>query len=132
MIEPLNPFQIEPSSIALIGKGGITETVAKNNPPLFQKGLNGLFHMLRSGCFIEEKLRHRSHFTMVRVQKDSSYLLTNRDPTWFSGDFTGDASSGEIFFQALNLSGLATPFHAFERNKERQLYDPPNESKLGS
>jgi hypothetical protein len=66
---------------------------------------------------------------MVRVEKDLPYFLANRAPPWFSGYFTGDAFLGEIFFQALNLSGLATPLYTFESNKERQFYYPPNESK---
>jgi hypothetical protein len=66
---------------------------------------------------------------MVWVEKDFPYFLANRAPTWFSGYFTMDAFLGEIFFQALNLSGLTTPLYTFESNKERQFYYPPNESK---
>jgi hypothetical protein len=66
---------------------------------------------------------------MVRVKKDFPYFLANGAPSWFSGYFTADAFSGEIFLQALNLSGLAAPLDTFESNKERQLDDPPNESK---
>jgi hypothetical protein len=63
---------------------------------------------------------------MVRVEKDLPYFLANRASPRFSGYFTGDTFLGEIFFQALNLSGLAAPLHTFESNKERQFYDPPN------
>jgi hypothetical protein len=129
VIEALNPFQVEPSSIALIGKGGITETVTKNDPILFQKGLNHLIDMLSPGCLVEEEFRCRDHLAMVRVQKDSPYLLSNRAPPWFSGYFARDAFLGEIFFQALNLSGLAAALDTFESDKERQLSNPPHESK---
>ena len=121
MIEAFNPFQIDPSAIALIGKGGITETVTKDDPFLFYKGLDDLYHMLCPGCFVEEKLRHRDHLTMVRVEKDFPYFFADRAPSWFSGYFTGDAFLGEIFFQALNLSGLTTPLDPFESNKEKQF-----------
>jgi hypothetical protein len=66
---------------------------------------------------------------MVRVEKDLPYFLANRAPPWFSSYFTGDTFLGEIFLQAFNLSGLATPLYTFESNKERQFYYPPNESK---
>ena len=66
---------------------------------------------------------------MVRVEKDFPYFLANGAPPWFSGYFTGDTFLGQIFFQALNLSGLATPLYTFKSDKERQLYDPPNELK---
>jgi hypothetical protein len=57
---------------------------------------------------------------MVRVEKDFPYFLANRAPPWFSGYFTADALLREIFFQALNLSGLTAPLHTFESDKERQ------------
>jgi hypothetical protein len=110
----------------LIGKGGITETVTKDDPILFQKGLDHLIYMLSPGCFVEEKLRHRDHIVMIRVEKDFPYFLPDRAPPWFSGHFTGDGFLAEIFFQALNLSGLTAALDAFESNKERQLYNPPN------
>jgi hypothetical protein len=33
-IEAFDPFQVYPSTMALIGNSGVTETVAKNNPSL--------------------------------------------------------------------------------------------------
>jgi hypothetical protein len=63
---------------------------------------------------------------MVRVEKDSPYFLANGAPPWFSGYLAADAFLGEIFFKALNLGGLTTPLDAFESNKERQAYSPPN------
>ena len=82
--------------------------------------------MLCPGCFVEEELRRRDHFAMVRVEKDFPYFLANGAPPWFSGYFTVDAFLGEIFFQALNLRGLTAPLYPFESNKERHLYYPPN------
>ena len=66
---------------------------------------------------------------MVWVEKDFPYFLANGAPPRFSGYFTVDAFLGEIFLQALNLGGLTAPLDTFESNKERQLYDPPNESE---
>jgi hypothetical protein len=80
------------------------------------------------GCFVEEKLRHRDHLTMVWIKKDFPYFFANRTPSWFPGHFTTNALMGEIFFQALNLRGLATSLDPFESNKEKQSRDPPSES----
>jgi hypothetical protein len=115
-----NPFQIYSSAIALIGNGSVTEPVAKNNFSLFQEGLKDLFHMLRSGGFVEKELGCRDHPAMVRVQKDFSYFLPNRTPPRLSGYFTGNAFLGEILFKALDLRGFATPLHTLKSNEERQ------------
>jgi hypothetical protein len=129
VIEAINPLQVYLPAITLIGDGSITETIAKNDPSPFKKGLNNLFHMLRPCRFIKEEFGRRHHVMMVRVEKDFPYFFADRAPPWFSGYFAVDAFLGEIFFQALNLSGLPAPLHAFESNKERQLYIPPNELK---
>jgi hypothetical protein len=76
--------------------------------------------MLCPGCFVEEEFTRRNHLTMVRVQKDLPYLFPDRRSSGFSGYLTRDVLSSEIFFKALNLSGLAAPFHAFKSNKEGQ------------
>jgi hypothetical protein len=76
--------------------------------------------MLSPGCFVEEEFTQGDHLTMVWVQKNFPYLLTDGAPSWLSGYFTRDAFSVEIFFQALNLSGLSTPLHSFKSNKKRQ------------
>src|SRR4030042_157342 len=68
-IEAINPFYIYPSAITLISEGGITETVAKYKPALFQKGLDNLFHMLRPGRFIKEEFGHWNPLMVVRVHK---------------------------------------------------------------
>ena len=125
----MNPFKIKPSSIALISQGGIHKTVTKDDPFFFYKRLDHLYDVLCPGCFVEEELRRRGHLEMVRVEKDFPYSLADRASSRFSGYFTGDAFLGEIFFQALNLSGLAAPLDTFESNEKRQLCNPPNESK---
>jgi hypothetical protein len=80
--------------------------------------------MLSPGCLVEEKFRQGSHPTMVRVKKDLSDFFTDGTSTGFSGDQTGDSLLGEVPFQTPNLSGLSTPFHSLEGDKERQSLFP--------
>ncbi len=119
-VEAGDLFQIYFSAIALVRNGSVAETVAKNDPSPFQKGLKDLLYMLRPGCFVQEEFGRRNHLAMIRVQKDFPYFLANRRSPRLSGYFTGNAFLGEIFFQALNLGGLATPLDPFKSDKEGQ------------
>jgi hypothetical protein len=61
---------------------------------------------------------------MVRMEKDLSNFFTDGTSSGFPGDQTGDSLWGQVSFQALDLSGLSTPFHSLERDKERQVSFP--------
>jgi len=76
--------------------------------------------MLGPDGFVEEEFRRWDHLAMLRVQKDFPHFLTYGRPSRFSGHFARNAFLGEVFFQALNLGGLATPLDAFKSDKERQ------------
>ena len=80
--------------------------------------------MLCPRCFVQEQLTQRRYCPMIGIQKNLPYLITNGTPSWLSSHFTGSPSLYEVSFQALNLSGLSTPLHSFEGDKERQLKTP--------
>ena len=58
---------------------------------------------------------------MVWMEKDLSNFFTDGASPGFSGDQTGDSLLGQVPFQTLNLSGLSTPFHSLEGDKERHV-----------
>lgn len=66
----------------------------------------------------------REHLSMIRVEKDLSYLLADRRAPRLPCHPARDSLSGQIFFQTLNLSGLSASFHSFKGDEKRQPLSP--------
>ena len=66
---------IEPTTIRLIRRRGVEETIAQNHGPALERRLNDLFNDLRARRFVHKKLACIAHRGIARIEHDAAQFI---------------------------------------------------------
>ena len=126
-----NPKQllIQAAAVALIGEGGVGETVAEHGPAGGQGRGDDLLHMLGASRSVEEELGERDHGPVAGVQEDGPHLVGDGAPPGFAGEENGVSRSLQSLGQESDLGGLAASFDPL-KGYEQACHGSPCPVKL--
>jgi hypothetical protein len=114
LIEATNDGGAELPTVPLIRQGRIRKAVAEHDGPFFHGGPNDVAQMLRTAGQVEEELTSAIHPAIADVQQDGADLLTDRRAAGLARFHDKISQRPEPLSEAPELSGLPTPFNAFE------------------
>ncbi len=108
----------QPPSEALIGQGGVRESVAKDDQPPSEGRPDDLGHMVPASDLIKEELGTGGHPGVLSVEEFPPDMVGQRGPARFPSTHEAPTLGDQPILQDLDLSRLSRPFNPFKSDKK--------------